>query len=97
MVITNEPRVYRERSQGIRTENTMLVVEDIKNEFGEFYKFDVIWYCPIDKEGIDVTLLTHLELDWINNYYKMVFEKLSPYLDEYEMKFLESETLEIFR
>jgi Xaa-Pro aminopeptidase len=40
-------------------------------------------------------MLTNEEKEWLNNYHKIVFEKLSPYLSEEEVKFLEGETREI--
>lgn len=96
MIITNEPGVYKEGKHGIRIENTLLVVEDMKSEeFGEFYKFNTISYCPIDLNGVDIYMLTNEEKEWLNNYHKTVFEKLSPYLSEEEVKFLEGETREI--
>lgn len=96
MLITNEPGVYKEGKHGIRIENTLLVVEDMKSEeFGEFYKFNTISYCPIDLNGVDIYMLTNEEREWLNNYHKTVFEKLSPYLSEEEVKFLESETRKI--
>ena len=52
-------------------------------------------YCPIDLEGINVEMLTSEEKDWLNNYHKMVFEKLSPYLNEEEKEFLKEETKRI--
>lgn len=96
MIITNEPGVYKEGKHGIRTENTLLVVKDIiSEEFGEFYKFETISYCPIDLNGIDANMLTSEEKEWLNNYHNTVFEKLSPYLNEEEVKFLKEETREI--
>ncbi|VYU32076.1 Aminopeptidase [Clostridium paraputrificum] len=96
MILTNEPGVYKENKHGIRTENTLLVTKAFKNdEMGEFYKFDTISYCPIDLEGIDVSLLDEEERGWLNNYHRTVYEKLSPYLNEEEKKFLEKETRSI--
>ncbi|MDU4937395.1 MAG: aminopeptidase P family protein [Clostridium sp.] len=96
MILTNEPGVYKENKHGIRTENTLLVTKAFKNdEMGEFYKFDTISYCPIDLEGIDVSLLDEEEREWLNNYHRTVYEKLSPYLTEEEKKFLEKETRSI--
>ena len=96
MILTNEPGVYKENKHGIRTENTLLVTKAFKNdEMGEFYKFDTISYCPIDLEGIDVSLLDEEEREWLNNYHRTVYEKLSPYLNEEEKKFLEKETRSI--
>ena len=93
MIITNEPGVYKENKFGIRTENTLLVVPAFKNEeMGEFYKFKTISYCPIDLEGIDSNLLNHEEKQWLNEYHKEVYDKLSPYLNEEEKEFLKNET-----
>ncbi|EIF5083557.1 aminopeptidase P family protein [Clostridium perfringens] len=96
MIITNEPGVYREGKHGIRTDNTMVVVKDTySEEFGEFYKFETISLCPIDLEGLDISLLNEEEKAWLNNYHKKVYDLLSPYLDEEEKEFLKNETREI--
>jgi len=93
MILTNEPGIYREGKHGIRTENIMLVIEAEKNdEFGEFYKFETVSHCPIDIEGIDVELLTRHEKDWLNNYHKETYEKLSPLLNDDEKQFLKEFT-----
>ena len=93
MILTNEPGVYKEGKHGIRTENTLLVVEEMKSEeFGEFYKFRTISYCPIDLNGVNIELLSPEEKKWLNDYHKTVFEKLSPYLNEEEVEFLKQET-----
>lgn len=96
MIITNEPGVYKEGKHGIRIENTLLVVKEINSEeFGEFYKFKTISYCPIDLNGVVIEMLTNEERDWLNNYHKIVFEKLSPYLNDEEIEFLKVQTREI--
>jgi Xaa-Pro aminopeptidase len=93
MILTNEPGIYREGKHGIRTENIMLVVPDKKDEeFGEFHKFETMSYCPIDLEGIDVNLLTDYEKEWLNDYHKETYEKLSPFLNDEEKQFLKEET-----
>ncbi|WP_315079223.1 aminopeptidase P family protein [uncultured Clostridium sp.] len=96
MILTNEPGVYKEGKHGIRTENVMLVANDIKNdEGGEFYKFEVMSYCPIDLEGVDKSLLTEIERKWLNNYHAETYSKLSPYLNDEEKNFLKNATREI--
>ena len=52
MTITNEPGIYRAGEYGVRTENTMLIVESQTTEFGPFYKFEPLTLCPIDKTPI---------------------------------------------
>ncbi len=96
MVVTNEPGVYKEGKHGIRTENTLIVEKDlVSEEFGEFYKFRTMSYCPIDLEGVNVEMLSLQEKTWLNDYHKMVFEKLSPYLNEEEKEFLKNQTREV--
>ncbi|MDR1560064.1 MAG: aminopeptidase P family N-terminal domain-containing protein [Clostridiales bacterium] len=92
MIITNEPGVYREGEYGIRTENTMKAVKHTKNEFGQFMKFEVFSYCPIDLDGIDSDMLTSGEKDWLNNYHSTVYEKLSPDLSPEERVWLAAAT-----
>ena len=95
MILTNEPGVYKEGKFGIRTENVMVVVKDEVNDCGEFYKFDTISYCPIDLNGVKVELLNDDEKEWLNNYHKKVYDKLSPYSNEEEKELLKIETREI--
>lgn len=95
MVITNEPGVYKEGKYGIRIENTLLVTEDQLTDSGQFMKFEVLSYCPIDLDGIEVSLLTDIERNWLNNYHKEVYKKLSPFLNDEEKEWLKRETREI--
>ncbi|NFR85527.1 aminopeptidase P family protein [Clostridium botulinum] len=96
MILTNEPGVYKEGKHGIRTENVMLVTNDIEtDDGGEFYKFEVMSYCPIDIEGIDQSLLTEAERKWLDVYHTETYAKLSPYLNDEEKNFLKNATREI--
>ena len=95
MILTNEPGVYKEGKFGIRIENIMVVVREESNDCGEFYRFETISYCPIDLNGVDVTLLNKDEKEWLNSYHKKVYEKLSPYLNNDEKELLKIETREI--
>lgn len=92
MVVTNEPGIYKEGKYGIRTENTMLVVEDEKTDAGQFMKFKVISYCPIDLNAVNINMLAENEKDWLNNYHQEVYKRLSPYLNGEETKWLEEKT-----
>lgn len=95
MVITNEPGVYKEGKHGIRLENDLVVTKDISTDSGQFMKFEVISFCPLDLDGIDVKLLTEDEREWLNNYHEEVYSKLSPYLDDSEKEWLRNETRRI--
>ncbi|MDR1372641.1 MAG: aminopeptidase P family protein [Dysgonamonadaceae bacterium] len=88
MIISNEPGVYREGQYGIRIENLLLTVYDTTNEFGEFYRFETLTLCPIDRRLIDFPLLTNEEINWLNDYHTKVFESLSPSLSAKEREWL---------
>ncbi|MEN8119400.1 MAG: aminopeptidase P family protein [Bacteroidota bacterium] len=92
MLTSDEPAFYREGKHGIRIENLILVVEDEENEFGKFLKFETVTLCPIDLKPVDVNLLTEDERNWLNDYHKEVYLKLSPYLDDIHKKWLEEKT-----
>ncbi len=77
MITTVEPAIYREGSYGMRTENITVVVEDMENEFGTFYRFETLTLAPIDKKLIDRELLTTAEVDWLNAYHQRVFNELA--------------------
>ncbi|MDT8717434.1 aminopeptidase P family protein [Clostridium sp. 19966] len=95
MILTNEPGIYKEGKHGIRTENMMVVAEDEKTEFGQFMRFDIITYCPIDLEGIDPEMLAEEEKKWLNDYHKTVYKKLYPFLNQEEKQWLKYNTREI--
>ena len=95
MVISNEPGLYRTDEYGIRTENLILVREDSRTEFGTFYGFETLTLCPIDKNLVEVPMLSIREHAWFNKYHQTVYEKLSPFLNEEEQAWLQEKTSEI--
>ena len=95
MITTNEPGYYEEGSHGIRIENELLCLKDFVNEYGQFMKFESLTVCPYDLEPVLLDELTKSEKEWLNNYHKMCYEKLSPYMNEYELEKLKEYTKEI--
>ena len=65
------------------------------NEFGTFYGFETITYTPIDLDLIEPSYLSTDERNWLNDYHKMVYDKISPYLDDKENEWLKNYTREI--
>lgn len=92
MIISNEPGVYIAGSHGIRIENLLLVCKEKEGMYGEYYNFETITLCPIDKKPIIRTLLTNEEIEWLNTYHQIVFQKLSPYLNNEEQVWLKENT-----
>jgi Xaa-Pro aminopeptidase len=48
--------------------------------------------CIIDKSLIEVSLLSRIEINWLNSYHSEVFDKLSPYLNKEESVWLKEKT-----
>lgn len=93
MVMSDEPGVYISGCYGIRIENLILCTDDTTNDFGHFLTFETLTLCPIDTKPIAVNMLSDDERNWLNSYHTMVYEKLSPYLDEAHKTWLKKKTL----
>lgn len=92
MITTNEPGFYKAGSHGIRLENEMLCVKGEKNEFGQFMELEPITIAPIDLDAINVELMKEDEKAYLNEYHKMVFDKVSPFLTTEETNWLKEYT-----
>ena len=88
MTVTVEPGIYRAGEHGARTENTMLITEYKKTEFGEFLQLEPLTLCPIDTTPIIWEMMLPDEIAYLNAYHKRVYEELSPYLNEEEKDWL---------
>jgi Xaa-Pro aminopeptidase len=92
MLVSDEPAIYREAEYGIRIENLLLSYLDEETEYGQFLKFETVTLCYIDKSLIDSAQLDQNETAWLNNYHAMVYDKLSPFLDDAEKEWLMKRT-----
>ena len=92
MTVTDEPGIYLAGEFGVRIENTLLVKDYMQTEMGKFLQMESLTLCPIDTAPIDVLLLTEEEKNWLNVYHQLVFEKLSPWLDEEDKNWLREAT-----
>lgn len=92
MTLTDEPGLYLAGKFGVRIENTVLLSNYMKTEFGKFLQIEPLTLCPIDTAPIDLTMLMPEELAWLNEYHAKVYAELAPYLDEEEKKWLENAT-----
>ena len=80
-VLSNEPGYYEKNVWGVRIENLVLATK--YNE--DFLQFENLTLCPIDKNLINVDMLNKEEKDYINDYHKLVYKKLSLYIKEEEI------------
>lgn len=81
-IISNEPGFYKDGEFGIRIEN-MVVVKEAKtnNNFGDkkFLCFDTVTRVPFCRKLIDTSLLTPIEIEWVNRYHQLVRDDTSPF------------------
>lgn len=92
MVTTDEPGVYLEGKFGIRTENELICRKGTKNEYGQFMYFENVTYVPIDLDAIDPDQMNSTEKKQLNDYHKMVYDKIAPLLTTEEAEWLKEYT-----
>ena len=97
MICSDEPGLYFAGNFGTRTENLILCVEDEKNEYGQFLKFEFLTKAPIDLEALDTRFMDDADIERLNTYHKDVYETISPYMNEEEKEWLKHVTREISR
>jgi len=83
MILSNEPGYYKDGEYGIRIENLINVVADGDHgqEGFKFLRFEYATLCPIDLRCVEKSMLSDRQLNWLNDYHKNVWEKLSPLVD----------------
>jgi Xaa-Pro aminopeptidase len=92
MTVTDEPGIYLEGRFGVRIENMLLTQPWQETAFGRFLQFETLTLCPIDTAPLDVALLTPEELQWLNDYHQMVYDRLAPHLDDADRDWLRTAT-----
>lgn len=97
MITSNEPGLYRENVHGIRCENLVLTTEAMTTEFGKFYRFETLTLCPFDLSLFDVDMMTDAEIEWVNDYHRMVCSRLTPMLNSVQRTWLEKKTRPLTR
>ena len=97
MIVSDEPGVYIEGKYGIRTESIVLTVEDETNAFGRFLRFEPLTYAPIDLDAIDFSYMQPKDIERLNAYHALVWEKIAPYLEGAELEWLREATREVKR
>jgi Xaa-Pro aminopeptidase len=97
MVVTNEPGYYLKDQFGIRIENMLVVTET--GDSKEFIAFENLTIVPYERNLLDYKLLSDDFIDYINQYHREVYEKLSPLLkdDQLAIDYLKRKTEKIAR
>ncbi len=92
MVLSNEPGYYLEGAYGIRTENLVVVRA---SERRDWLYFETITLFPIDRQLIETDLLTKTQLNWVNEYHRMVFDGVAPLVKDEELAWLNQACAEL--
>lgn len=95
MICSDEPGLYIEGSHGIRTENLILCRKAEKNSYGQFMEFEFLTFVPIDLDALDLSLMEKRDIQYLNEYHRQVYEKISPYLDQEERQWLKKATRDV--
>ena len=88
MITSDEPGIYLENQYGIRIENEILCRKGEKNEYGQFMYFEDLTFVPIDLDGVELSQISELDKERLNDYHAAVFEKLKPCFEGEELTWL---------
>jgi len=94
VIVSNEPGVYIEGKFGVRLENLLLVTAAGECDSHKMCRFEPLTLVLFDREAIDKYMLSDRELDILARYNKLIYEKVSPYLENDE-KFWLKENIDI--
>ena len=98
MIVSNEPGYYKTDGYGIRVENLITVVPvEVKGAERPMLGFETLTFAPIDLALVEPSLLSRVELDWLNDYHRRVREKLTPEVDSETASWLAEATRPIQR
>jgi len=95
MTVTNEPGYYEDGNFGVRIENVMIVKEaQAKHNFGDkgYLAFEHITWVPYQTKLMDLSLMSEVEKDWVDEYHKVCREKVSSLLSGPELEWLNKAT-----
>ena len=93
MIVSNEPGYYKAGEFGIRIENLVLIEpREVPGAEKPMLGLRPLTLAPLERELIDVALLSKIERDWVDNYHNMVNISLGPQLDDEVRAWLEART-----
>jgi Xaa-Pro aminopeptidase len=92
MILSNEPGYYKTGEYGIRIENLVLVVpREVAGAEKKMLGFETLTFAPIDRNLIEVAMLTPEERAWVDDYHARVVEVVGPKLDGEALSWLEAQ------
>ncbi|MCR4617194.1 MAG: aminopeptidase P family protein [Lachnospiraceae bacterium] len=88
MVCLNVDKLYDEGKNRAFTGEDAVYAK----EYGPFYGFETLTMVPFDKASIDKSLMTGEDIRLLNAYHTVVYEHISPYLNDDEKAWLKDQT-----
>ncbi len=88
VIVSDEPGVYKKGSFGVRLENLLMTVQADPIDGNKMCSFTPLTLVPFDKEAIDFESLSEKERDILQKYNDLIWEKVSPLLEDDERKWL---------
>jgi len=97
MIVSNEPGYYKTGAYGIRIENLVAVRDAAAPQGAErpLLEFETLTRAPIDLNLVDATLLTPVEIAWLDAYHATVRADIAPLVDGETRAWLEQATRKI--
>lgn len=92
MITSNEPGLYLEGRYGIRCENLIVTEHYETTDFGEFLHFHPMTLFPFDRSLFELDIMTPEEIKWVDDYHRLVRERLTPLLTADEAAWLAAKT-----
>jgi Xaa-Pro aminopeptidase len=94
MVVSNEPGYYKPGAYGIRIENLVVVRRAELPEAGQrdMLEFETLTLAPIDRNLVEISLLTGDETVWLNAYHARVRTALTPLVNKKTARWLKQAT-----
>lgn len=92
MITSNEPGLYLEGRYGIRCENLIVTEEYKTTEFGRFFHFHPMTLFPFDRSLFELEIMSDEEIKWVDDYHRLVRERLTPLLKPEEQAWLAEKT-----
>ena len=83
MILSNEPGYYKKNKFGIRIENLVYIKRSNQKLI-----FENLTMAPIEKDLINLKLLTSSEKKYLFEYHLNIYSKISKYLTLKERKWL---------
>ena len=95
MVTSDEPGYYLPGKFGIRHENLLLCTAAEERPCGQFLRFEPLTLVPFDLEAVLPDQMSERERELLNAYHQLVYDKISPLLNEEEQAWLKEATRKI--